>query len=53
MGHRVQPALATIVIQGGLGDGNAIGVPLETKHMMLEAFMQADPFKQAQQNEQR
>lgn len=29
------------------GDGNAIGVPLETKHMMLEAFMQADPFKQA------
>jgi len=28
------------------GDGNAIGVPLETKHEMLEAFLEFDPYKQ-------
>ncbi len=36
--------------QGGFvlsdyGDGRAIGVPLETKKIMLEAFLQADPWK--------
>lgn len=34
------------------GEGNAIGVPLETKHAMLEAFLQADPYSQARQHVQ-
>jgi uroporphyrinogen decarboxylase len=38
--------------QGGFilsdyGDGRAIGVPLETKEVMLQAFLSADPWKQS------
>jgi hypothetical protein len=34
------------------GDGNAIGVPLETKQAMLKAFLDADPYYRARRNAQ-